>query len=147
MKKRILSLVLALAMVVVTAFASVAATRQGTLDLADLRRFQETVSSVRGKKAKIINYQKITPSEYMVKLEVKDAQGLSDQCAGDFRVKFSANPPAVGSNLGACWYWFGLFDNTFNICGYGIATREYQHMAGHYYTYPQPDSWVIPEFQ
>lgn len=157
MKKKVLSLVLALALVVVTAFSSVAATRQGSIDLADLRRLQETVAKARGCNAKVINYQKVGPGEWMVKLDVRTNNDVTtsdgkvikaaDQCCGDFRVKFSATAPAQGTNLGKCWYWFGLFDNTNNICGYAIAVREYQHMAGKYYGgYTQPDSYVIPEF-
>ena len=147
MKKKVLSVVLALALVVVTAFSSVAATKQGSIELADLKRFQEVVAQVRGKNAKIINYAKVGPGEWMVRLEVKDANGAADQCCGDFRVRFSSTAPSQGTNLGKCWYWFGLFDNTNNICGYGIAVREYQGMAGQYYTYSTENSWAIPEFQ
>lgn len=163
MKKKVLSVVIALALVVVTAFASVAATRGGAIELADLKRFQDTVAKSRASKganitsSKIINYQQIGAGEWMVRLSVKNNQDVtyadgtngkaSDQCAGDFRVRFSQNPPAVGTNLGKCWYWFGLFDATHNICGYAIAVREYQHMAGKYYTYPTPDRYDIPEFQ
>ena len=146
MKKRVLSLCLALAFVFVSAFSSVAATKSGIIELSDLKRFQELVASTRGKNARIINYQKLG-NDWMVHLEVRDAENKGDQCEGDFRVRFSSEAPAQGTNLGPCWYWFGLFDNTNNICGYGIAVREYQAMAGQSYTYPTPHNWSIPELQ
>ena len=148
MKKKVISAVLAFALVVVTAFSSIAATKQGTIELADLKRFQDLVAKEKGWNAKIINYAKVAPQEWMVKLQVTDKDGKAQQCCGDFRVRFSKTAPAYGTNLGKCWYWFGLFDNTNNICGYAIAVREYQGLAAQEYLgYTRENSWTIPEFQ
>lgn len=145
MKKKIVSFVLAVAMIVGTTFSAFAI-EPGVIELKDLKRLQETVSNVRQKHAKIINYEKFNNGEWMVKLEVKDDEGKSDRSAGDFRVKFSSTPPAEGENLGKCWYWFGLYENK-KVRGYAIAVREYQGMLNQEYDYHQEDSWEIPEFQ
>ncbi len=148
MKKRIMSLCIALALVFVTAFSSVAASR-GVIELSDFRRFQELVSETRGKNAKIVNYEHLANGEWMVRLKVRDDNDKGDQCEGDFRISYSATAPDKFSpyNNLPCWYWFGLFDNTNNICGYAIAVREYQAMVGQKYNFAQADNYQIPELQ
>ncbi len=145
MKKKIISFLLALMMIVGTTFSAFAI-EPGVIELKDLKRLQQTVARIRNKNAKIINYEKFNDGEWMVKLEVKDDEGKGDRTSGDYRVKFASNPPAEGENLGKCWYWFGLYENK-KVRGYAIAVREYQGMKNEEYDYHQPDSWEIPEFQ
>lgn len=135
MNKRVISLFLAIALVVVTAMSSFAATRSGQIRPVDLTRFQRCVSNVRGKNANIINYQQQADGSYMVRLRVRDNEGKGDQCEGDFRVAYyGPKAPERNVSFGPCWYWFGLLGDVdtpeqSQLVGYGYAVRTYQGMA------------------
>ena len=154
MKKRIVSLCLALTFVFVSAFGSFAATSTGAMGLADFKRFQDVVSENRQKTAKVVNYEQLSNGHWMLYLRVRDAERKADQCEGDFEVYFVPKDDenvALRTELAKyvgnpCYYYFGLFQGN-KLCGYAIAVRRYHALAGQHYTYPQPDNYSIAELQ
>ena len=141
MKKRIISLVLALTFV----FASVLTTNaasfsQGAtlgtittktpvaISYKDISRLAEIATNVRGKQARIVNATKYNGSNttWIVRLNFGDD---GNQCAGDFVVNvypyswdlatqrvaalpFEGEADKGGTaKFGPCWYYFGLFDD------------------------------------
>ena len=152
MKKRVISLVLALTFVFASVFASNAATsNQGAtvgsittknptaISYKDISRLAELATTVRGKQAKIVNATKYNGSNttWIVRLNFGDG---GDQCAADFvitclpyswdSVKLQPTSLPFGNveegtaMYGPCWYYFGLFDDVnHNSCGFAIAER------------------------
>lgn len=147
MKKRIISLVLALSFV----FASVmsanaasfsqngAAKTPTAITYKDITRLQDLASSTRGKQAKIVNAVRYNGSNttWVVRLNFGEA---GDQCAADFVITtypYGRNPKTQEINtlpfgnveegtayFGPCWYFFGVFDDvTHNSCGFCVAER------------------------
>lgn len=152
MKKRIISLVLALTFVFATVLSTNAATfSQGaavgtvttknptSISYKDISRLAELATTVRGKQAKIVNATRYNGSNttWVARLNFGDG---GDQCAADFvltvipyswdSVKLSvtslpfSNVEEGTAKFGPCWYYFGLFDDaTHQSCGFAIAER------------------------
>lgn len=152
MKKRIISLVLALTFV----FASVLSTNaasfsQGatvgtvttknptSISYKDISRLADIATNVRGKQARIVNATRYNGSNtvWVVRLNFGEA---GDQCAADFIVNVYpyswdsktqsvtslpfANAEEGTAKFGPCWYYFGLFDDvTHQSCGFALAER------------------------
>lgn len=151
MKKRIVSLVLALTFVFASVFTANAATfSQGTtygtittknptsMSYKDVGRLAEIASSVRGKTARVVNATRYNGSNntWIARLQFDGA----DQCAADFVLttfpySWDSATETVTSlpfknveegtaMYGPCWYYFGLFDDaTHQSCGFALAER------------------------
>lgn len=152
MKKRIISLVLALTFV----FASVLSTNaasfsQGatvgtvttknptSISYKDISRLAELATNVRGKQARIVNATRYNGSSTVWVVRLNFGEG-GDQCAADFIINVYpyswdsktqsvtslpfANVEEGTAKFGPCWYYFGLFDDvTHQSCGFAIAER------------------------
>ena len=152
MKKRIISLVLALTFV----FASVLSTNaasfsQGStvgtvttknptsISYKDISRLAEIATNVRGKQARIVNATKYNGSNTVWIARLNFGEG-GDQCAADFVINVYpyswdaktlsvtslpfANAEDGTAKFGPCWYYFGLFDDaTHQSCGFAVAER------------------------
>lgn len=152
MNKRVISLFLAVAFVIVSTFGSIAASRTGAMTSADLLRFQRLVTNVRGKTANVINYQLNGDGTYNVRLRVRDSEGKADQCEGDYVVSwFGAQAPDKNYSQGPCWYWFGVLGDVgtpdqSKLVGYGLAVRRFHALAAtnalnQPLVFTQPDWW------
>lgn len=153
MKKRIVSLVLALSFV----FASVVTTNAAQYDVPgrvvgtvttktptaisykDVNRLAEVATTVRGKQARVVNATRYNGNNVVWIARLHFGEG-GDQCAADFvltTIPYSWDKAtervtslpfkdvAEGTNIyGPCWYYFGLFDDATNqSCGFAIAER------------------------
>lgn len=147
MKKKIISLVLALTFVLSSVFSANAASYitdgqkkiPTELTLKDLDRLSKVMSTVRGKTAYIVNAKRYNDNgtTWIVRMSFGEE---GDQCAGDFVVNcypYARDPKTQEINtlpfktveegtkmFGPCWYFFGLFDDLHhNSCGFAVAER------------------------
>lgn len=151
MKKRIVSLVLALTFVLASVLSTNAAssTTNGlaktptNITLKDISRLAEKATAVTGQQARIVNATRYGNSSttWIVRLAFGNGNDESAcNCAGDFvlttypyqwdAVELKAKGLPFSSYeegtamFGPCWYYFGVFDDkTHQSCGYVVAER------------------------
>ena len=112
------------------------------IEFNDIKRLATLVSSRRNVEATLTRAQKITDTEWVVRLEARINDVTLDKSSGDYRIIFIPTIPDLTSDqyAGKFAYYFSLLDANKKMIGYALAVREYaNHLKQEYPLYTDAD--------